>query len=155
ELAGSWPVPQIPITTSESPRPICAAQAHDNAHPKASQQLRFPAFPAKTKNCGRKAAKSWFLQRGTPFDRPPARGVAQSERQGGPPFTPSVRGTTTFRQKQRLAGPLLHLALGVDGPPLHGNLVEPGFDVLGQRALLGGGKAVGKLIRPAGADDRR
>jgi len=54
-----------------------------------------------------------------------------------------------------LAGPLLHLAFCVDGPPTLRDLVELGLEVLGQRALLGGGQAVGKLIRPAGTDDRR
>ena len=54
-----------------------------------------------------------------------------------------------------MAGPLLQLAFSVDGSPTLHDLVEPGPEVLGQRALLGGGQAVGKLIRPAGTDDRR
>src|SRR5262245_30517873 len=51
---------------SQSQRPNVGAQSAPRkpttiAHPKAPQQLHAPAFTAKTKNCGRKAAKSWFL----------------------------------------------------------------------------------------------
>ena len=47
------------------------------------------------------------------------------------------------------------LALGVYGTPAGRDLIEPRLQVNGHRPLLDGGQAVGELLGPAGADDRR
>src|SRR5262249_11728001 len=58
-------------TTMPTPRP-------------PNSPLPSPLLPKQKIVAGRRR-KSHFLQRGTPVDGPPARGAAQSERQGGPP----------------------------------------------------------------------
>src|SRR6266436_3186696 len=46
------------------------------------------------------------------------------------------------------------LAVGVDRPPAMGDLIQLRLEIARQRAVLGGGQAVGQLLGPAGADDR-
>src|SRR5580704_14907364 len=47
------------------------------------------------------------------------------------------------------------LAVGVDRPPAMGDLIQLRLEIARQRAVLGGGQAVGQLLGPARAHDRR